>query len=105
MEVKEELLIDRWFGSCLLGFGFSSVRLDGRKVRISRRSSEIKQTGCRFWKEGTILVHLLLLAGTEKRWELAHLSIKLLLLNIRGNPTFFTRKSTEGKGGVFLLSV
>ena len=47
MEVKEELLIDRWFGSCLLGFGFSSVRLDGRKVRISRRSSEIKQTGCR----------------------------------------------------------
>lgn len=37
MEVKEELLIDRWFGSCLilLGFGFSSVRLDGRKVRAS----------------------------------------------------------------------
>jgi hypothetical protein len=51
MEVKEELLIDGWFGSCLLGFGFSSVRLDGRKVRISRRSSEIKQKGAGFGKK------------------------------------------------------
>lgn len=55
-----------------------------------------------FWKEGTILVHLLLLAGTEKRWELAHLSIKLLLLNIRGNPTFFTQlESLPREKGVY----